>query len=196
MSYLWRRDVVVEMRRHGWKFVGEMENKMGSQLFSGSIIRYMSPEPLFYQPKEQIMKNINTYLIFNGNCRQAMKFYEQCLGGELYMMPYCEMPGGCADLPKEAKDWIMHARLTKGSMVLMASDTRPGIPIVQGNNFFVSVNCESVQEAEKLFKALGEKGAVTMPLEETFWALRFGMLTDQFGIKWMLNLDNKPSGNL
>lgn len=124
-----------------------------------------------------------------------MEFYKQCLGGELYVTSYSEMPGGCSDFPKEAKDWIMHARLTNGPMVLMASDTRPGIPIQPGNNFFISIHCESVQEAEKLFKALGEEGEVTMPVQETFFALRFGMLTDQFGIKWMLNLD-KPSGSL
>ena len=146
------------------------------------------------------MKNLNAYLIFNGNCRQAMEFYKQCLGGELHMAPYSEMPGqpageagGCSDFPKEAKDWIMHARLTNDSMVLMASDTRPGIPIQQGNNFFISINCGSIKEAEKLFNALGQKGEATMPLQETFFALRFGMLTDQFGIKWMLNLD-KPAG--
>ena len=137
------------------------------------------------------MKQLNTYLIFNGNCRQAMEFYRKCVGGELQLMTYADMPGGCAELPKEAKDWIMHAKLSTGRMVLMASDTRPGMPVQQGNNFFISISCDSVQEAEKLFKSLGEKGEVTMPLQETFWALRFAMLTDQFGIKWMLNLD-KP----
>ena len=77
------------------------------------------------------MKNANTYLIFDGTCRQAMEFYQRCLGGELDLMTYAEMPGGGSDVPKEAKDWIMHARLTAGSAVLMASDTRPGIPIQQ-----------------------------------------------------------------
>ena len=71
----------------------------------------------------------------------------------------------------------------------MASDTRPGVSIEQGNNFFVSINCESVKEAEKIFKALGRKGTVEMPLQETFFAHRFAMLTDQFGIKWMLNFE-------
>ena len=137
------------------------------------------------------MKQVNAYLIFDGTCRQAMALYKQCLGGELQLMTYAEMPGGCGDFPKEAKDWIMHARLSAGPMVLMASDTKPGLPIQQGNNFSISISCDSVQEAEKLFKSLGEKGEVTMPLQETFWALRFAMLTDQFGIKWMLNLD-KP----
>ena len=139
------------------------------------------------------MKNTNTYLIFDGNCRRAMEFYKRCLGGELYMMTYSEMPGGCADFAKEAKDWIMHAKLASGPAVLMASDRHPQVSIQQGNNFFISINCEDVKETEKLFKALSEKGKVDMPLQETFFALRFAMLTDQFGIKWMLNLD-KPKG--
>ena len=136
------------------------------------------------------MKNINTYLIFNGNCRQAMEFYKKCLGGVLYLSTYGEMPGGCSEFPK-AKDWIMHGRLTIKTEVLMASDTRPDMPINQGNNFFVSVQAESIEEAEKIFKALSERGTVEMPLQETFWAIRFAMLTDKFGIKWMLNLE-KP----
>ena len=136
------------------------------------------------------MKYINTYLIFDGNCRQAMEFYKRCLGGKLHMSTYGESPE-TSKLPPKAKDWIIHARLQIKSHVLMASDTQPGIPINQGNNFFISINCENVKETEKLFKALGEKGKIEMPLQETFFAIRFGMLTDQFGIKWMFNLE-KP----
>jgi PhnB protein len=135
------------------------------------------------------MKEINAYLIFNGNCREAMTFYQKCLGAELQMMPFSDMPGD--KVPPEAKDRLMHARLTKGATVLMASDNMPGMPFQRGDNFSVSLNCDSVQEIEKLFSALSEKGKVTMPLGETFWAARFGMFTDQFGINWMLNLD-KP----
>jgi PhnB protein len=137
------------------------------------------------------MKNVNTYLVFEGNCRQAMEFYKKCLGGELYMMDYSQMPkqDGCVDLPKECKNWIMHSRITSKSFVLMASDTRPGLPIQQGNNFFVSINCDGIEESEKLFKALSDKGKIDMPLQETFFATRFAMITDQFGIKWMLNLE-------
>ena len=131
---------------------------------------------------------MNTYLIFNGNCRQAMEFYKQCLGGVLYLSTYGEMPGG--EVSKRHKDWIIHARLTIKTQVLMASDCHSGTPAVkQGNNFFVSINCENVAESKKLFKALSQKGTVEMPLQETFWAVRFGMLTDQFGIKWMLNFE-------
>jgi PhnB protein len=131
------------------------------------------------------MKEINAYLIFNGNCREAMTFYQKCLDADLHMFPFSEMPGD--KVPPEAKDRLMHARLTKGPAVLMASDNMPGMPFHQGDNFSVSLDCESVQEIEKVFNALSEKGKVTMPLQETFWAARFGMFTDRFGINWMLN---------
>jgi PhnB protein len=134
------------------------------------------------------MKEIITYLNFDGNCREAMKFYERCLGGELQLMPFSEVPG---DLPKEAKDRIIHARLAKGSAVIMASDTMPGTHFQQGNNFSICLNCESLEETERFFSALGEKGKVTMPLQDTFWGARFGMLTDQFGVNWMFNFE-KP----
>jgi PhnB protein len=139
------------------------------------------------------MKNMNPYLIFNGQCKDAMKFYEKCLGGVLYMSSYSDMPDekDCADLPQEYKGWIMHARLTIKSLILMASDTRPGMPVSQGDNFFISLDCESIEEAERLFNVLRERGKVDMPLQETFFAVRFAMLTDQFGIKWMLNLEKK-----
>jgi PhnB protein len=83
----------------------------------------------------------------------------------------------------------MHARLTKGSAVLMASDTLPGMPFQKGNNFSISVECGSLQEIDALFAAFSENAKITMPLQKTFWAPRFGMLTDQFGINWMFSLE-------
>ena len=134
------------------------------------------------------MKEFNTYLNFDGNCKEAMSFYQKCLGAELQLMPFSQAP---CDMPAEAKDRIMHARLTKGPAVIMASDTMPGMPFQQGNNFSINIACESVEEIEKYYAALGEKGKVIMPLQETFWAARFGMVTDQFGIGWMFNFE-KP----
>jgi len=134
------------------------------------------------------MKEIITYLNFDGNCRDAMKFYERCLGGELQLMPFSETP---CDAPQAAKERIAHARLAKGSAVLMASDTMPGMPFHQGNNFSICINCESADELEKFFTSIGENGRVTMPLQETFWGARFGMVTDRFGINWMFNFE-KP----
>src|SRR5579871_3686452 len=138
------------------------------------------------------MKEVTTYLTFDGNCRQAMEFYKKCLGAELYIMSFGEVPGNLPKEAREAPDRIMHARLTKGSMALMASDTVPGMNFQQGNNFSISIQCDSLEEIEGLFAAFGEKGKITMPLDQPFWALRFGMLEDQFGVNWMFNLD-KPA---
>lgn len=126
------------------------------------------------------MKEIITYLTFDRNCREAVSFYEKCLGAELHIMPF-----------SETNNRVMHARLAKGNTLLMASDTMAGTPLTQGNNFSISIGCESLAELETLFAALSEGGKVTMPLQDTFWNARFGMLTDQFGINWMFNFD-KP----
>jgi PhnB protein len=135
------------------------------------------------------MKEVILYLNFDGNCREAVTFYAKCLGADLQLMPFSEAP---FDSPPGSKDRIMHARLTKGTAVLlMASDTMPGMPFQQGNNFSVSIACESVEEVQKFFAALGQGGKVTMPLQDTFWNAYFGMLTDQFGVNWMFNFE-KP----
>src|SRR6185295_558405 len=137
------------------------------------------------------MREMITYLTFNGNARQAMEFYKECLGGELFMMPFSEAPG---DFPKEAKDRIMHATLRNGAVALMASDAMPGMPFQQGTNFSISVIPESVEEEEKLFTAVAKNGKITMPLQDTFWGAHFGMVTDQFGIQWMFNLEKGKDG--
>jgi PhnB protein len=134
------------------------------------------------------MKEMITYLNFDGSCRQAMQFYERSLGGELAMVPFSEVQ---VDYPREAKDRIMHAKLTKGSATLMASDTMPGMPFQQGSSTHICLICDSLQETERFFAALSDKGKITMPLQDTFWGARFGMITDQFGVNWMLNFD-KP----
>ncbi len=140
------------------------------------------------------MKSVVTYLNFDGNTRDAMKFYARCLGSELSMMPFSEAPG---DFPKEAKDRVMHSRVTKGGAVLlMASDTMPGSGsrFVQGTNFSISIDCESVEEIDRLFAAFSENGKITMPLQDAFWGARFGMLKDQFGINWMFNFEKPKAG--
>jgi PhnB protein len=137
------------------------------------------------------MKATTVYLNFDGNCREAMRFYQRCFDGELFVMTFAEMPGGGA---KEAGDRLMHARLASKSnstTILMASDIMPGMTLSQGNNFWVSVSCETAEETDKLFNALGENGRVVMAPQETFWSPRFAMLTDQFGDNWMLNFE-KP----
>lgn len=135
------------------------------------------------------MKEFITYLNFDGNCRQAMEFYAKCLGADLQVTPFSEGP---PEMPKEMKDAnkVLHSRLSKGTQVLlMASDCPPGAPLHQGNNFAISMNCESREEVDKLFSSLGDKGKVVMQTQDMFWGAYFGMTTDQFGISWMFNYD-------
>jgi PhnB protein len=134
------------------------------------------------------MKELSTYLTFDGDCRQAMEFYKRCLGGELHLMPLSEAPG---ETPKDARDRIMHANLRNGSINLMASDRWGDHPFQTGNNFAICIATESLAETERLFTDLAEKGTVTMALQDTFWGARFGTLIDQFGINWMFNFE-KP----
>ena len=135
------------------------------------------------------MKNLATYLTFDGNCREAMSFYRDCLGAELNMKPFSEAP---FDVPADAKDRVLHARLEKGSWLLLASDTLPGMQFQRGDNFSIWVDCEDQHELESFFTALARNGKITMPLDDAFWGARFGMLRDQFGIHWMLALQ-QPS---
>jgi PhnB protein len=137
------------------------------------------------------MKGINVYLTFDGNCREAMQFYQSCLGGELHIAPFSDAPH---EFPPEQRNYVMHANLAFGPHSLMASDTMPGQPVNVGTNYSVCIQCESLEEIERFFAALSNKGTFTMPLQDTFWGARFGMLTDQFGIQWMLNFE-KPKQN-
>jgi len=141
------------------------------------------------------MKEVAPFLNFDGNCRVAMEFYQKCFAAALFLMPFGEAPGDPAWKAPEVKDRIMHSALTKGQLtILMAADIPPGVPFQQGGSFSVAVQCESIPEIDALFAALVDGGTVTMPLQETFWALRFGMVADRFGVRWLLNLGKPPQG--
>lgn len=132
------------------------------------------------------------YLTFNGNCREAMTFYQQCLGGELELHPFAEAP--MADqLPPEVRQGTMHASLTSGPLVLMASDNNGQQQVTSGDAITLSLNCSSREEITAWFGKLSEGGRVSMPLEDTFWNATFGMFTDKFGMPWMLNFDHAPA---
>jgi len=134
------------------------------------------------------MKEITAYLNFDGNCREAMTFYQQCLGGELFVMTFGEGASqGAFEAPPEARDRVLHARLANGATVVMASDTMPGMPFREGNNVWLSLNCDSVDEVRKVFDALGAGGREVMAPHDSFWGARFAMLTDRFGMDWMLS---------
>ena len=131
---------------------------------------------------------LNPYLLFNGQCEAAFKFYEKCLGGKIETMLTHEGTPAEQHVPSEWRKKILHARLTVGDEVLMGSDAPPE-RYEQPQGFSVSLNNNDPAEAERIFRALSENGRVQMPLQQTFWASRFGMLVDRFGIPWMVNCE-------
>jgi PhnB protein len=140
------------------------------------------------------MAQITPYVNFDGNCRDAMTFYKECLGGELALNVVGDSPGA-SQMPADSRDKIMHASLTgAGSkdVVLMASDWMGGGQRVNGNSITLSIPCTSADQINTLFANLSSGGKVTIPLADQFWGATFGALTDQFGINWMLNYDKTP----
>jgi len=133
---------------------------------------------------------LNPYLSFNGDCETAFKFYEQCLGAKIEFLLTLGNSPMAKDAPPEQHGKILHGRLTVGGQTVMGSDAPPQ-RYEQPKGFWVSLNFDEPAEAERVFAALSEEGKVFMPLEETFWALRFGMLVDRFAIPWMINCE-KP----
>jgi PhnB protein len=132
---------------------------------------------------------INTYLLFAGQCEEAFKFYEKLLGGKIEAMMTHESGPAASQVPPEWLKKILHARLAVADQVIMASDAPPGRQ-AKPQGFSVSVSVDDPAEAERIYNALAEgAAAVTMPIQETFWAKRFGMLTDRFGIPWMINCE-------
>ena len=134
----------------------------------------------------------NPYLGFNGNCQEAFKYYERVLGGKIIaMITHADMPAEAqAQTPPGWKNKIMHARLVVGDQVLMGSDAPPNhFETTQGMS--VALQIDDPNEAERIFAALADNGTVRMPIQPTFWAIRFGMLTDRFGIPWMVNCEKK-----
>ena len=134
---------------------------------------------------------LNPYLTFNGQCESALKFYEKCLGGKILMM----MTYGDSPMAKQMPpDWgkkIIHATFALADQTLGAADAFPG-SYQKPQGFSVTLNIDTAAEADRIFKMLAEKGTVQMPVQETFWALRFGMFVDQFGTPWMINC-GKPA---
>ncbi len=126
---------------------------------------------------------LNPYLNFNGDAREAITFYQQVLGGELNISTFAEFGGG------EGGDGVMHAQLeTPDGFTLMASDIAPGMDeVAPGSNFAVSLSGDD-DALRGYFAALAEGGTVTMPLEKQMWGDEFGMLTDRFGISWLVHI--------
>lgn len=139
------------------------------------------------------MTTVNVYLNFDGNCGEAFQFYKSVFGGEFpHISRFADMPPqeGMPPFSEEMANRIMHVSLpiSKETM-LMGSDTGGewASSFQQGNNFAISINTDSKEEADRLFNGLSSGGKVTMPMADTFWGDYFGMFTDKFGVNWMMS---------
>jgi PhnB protein len=132
------------------------------------------------------MSQINSYLTFSGNCREAMNFYQQCLGGELMFQTVGETPMA-EKMPQQMKDHILHSTLTNGELVLMGSDMVPDNGLMRGNAVSLSLMCSSEDEIKKFYEKLSSGGKADHPIENTFWGALFGDLTDKYGNHWLLH---------
>lgn len=147
----------------------------------GLAVHEALSEHLAKQPR-----SLGPYLHFNGQCAQAFRYYAEVLGGSVdFMMTFGDSPEP-ADVAEHWHDRIMHAHLTLGNQYLMGCDAPEGW-YQKPQGFSVQLQVDSAEQAERIFAALTEGGTVRMPMEETFWAKRFGALVDRFDIPWMIN---------
>ncbi|MEO7719293.1 MAG: VOC family protein [Capsulimonas sp.] len=130
---------------------------------------------------------INCYLGFDGQCKEAFEFYQKVFGGEIVMMmAYGDSPVG-EQIPEDQRGRIMYTRLDIGANVLMGGDSPTQFP-GKAQGFSVSITLECIEEGQRVFSALSENGSVMMRFEKSFFSAGFGMLTDQYGIPWMINV--------
>ncbi len=132
------------------------------------------------------MSKINSYLTFNGNCREAMNFYKECLGGELSIQTIGESP--ISDkMPEQMKQSILHSTLIKGQLILMGSDMVGDSGLIKGNAVSLMLDCDSEEEIQNIYSKLSEGGNAEHPLENSFFGAVFGDLTDKYGNHWLLH---------
>lgn len=133
------------------------------------------------------MKTMNAYLLFPGTCEEALNFYQNSIGGEIPSL----MRFSDASMPvtEENAQRVMHAEFRSGDIYFMASDSMPENPDPVGANVRLSIAVDDLAEQERIFNALSDGGNVEMALADTFWGARFGMVTDRYGINWMLNCE-------
>jgi len=130
--------------------------------------------------------NLNPYVSFNGNCREAMEFYQSVLGGDLTVNTFGEFGGDQA-----LADKVMHAMLMGGKGTLMASDTGPGMPFNPGSTMTISLSGEEGEGLEEIWAKLSDGGQVNVPFEKQMWGDQFGQCVDKFGVPWMVNVAQK-----
>lgn len=128
--------------------------------------------------------NLNPYLMFDGNCREAMGFYQSVFGGSLKSMTFGEVDDSC---PKAVRDNIMHSSLITEELVLLGSDNPDPHPVGSGN-ISLALNGTDEQRLTELFNQLSEGGKIVIPLEKQMWGDLFGVVSDRFGIDWMVNI--------
>ena len=137
------------------------------------------------------MTQLIPYLNFNGQCKEALAFYQSCFkDAEVAMQTFAS--ANIADIPPEIKDNVMHAEFKSEGFMFMATDGQDKSDYNQGNNIHLNLQMDSTEEQIELFDKLAVGGSIVMPLQQTFWNARFGMLTDKFGIQWMLNVLISP----
>ena len=136
---------------------------------------------------------VDPYLSFEGDCEEALTFYQNAFGGELDMSRYEGSPME-SQVSEDMKNKILHGRLSNGDLLIMASDVGPEHKPSPGGNIQLNVECESAEQQDAVFGKLSDGGNVVMPLEDQFWGARFGMITDKFGVNWMLNLYKTEQG--
>jgi len=134
------------------------------------------------------MTQLSPYINFNGECRQAMHFYQESLGGELHLQTIAGSPIEAA-CPPAIRDQILHSTLINKGIFMMGSDMQGPVQTVKGNNIAISVNCSSEEEINSFFKNLSAGGEIIEDLKKQFWGGLFGVLTDKFGIRWMFNYE-------
>lgn len=141
------------------------------------------------------MKSVNPYLSFNGNTEEAFRFYQSVFGGELQIFRFRDM-ADTMGASEEHLDKIANVGLPLGGGSMLMGDDGAAVmgqPLTVGNNVSINLEAESAEEAERLFHGLAAGGQTTMPLEETEWAEKFGMLTDKFGVQWSVNYTGKKA---
>ncbi|TZF84476.1 VOC family protein [Pedobacter sp. BS3] len=138
------------------------------------------------------MTSVYAYLTFNGNCREAMTFYQQCLGGELHFQTIAESPLA-EKMPSQMKKHILHATLTQETLTIMASDMVSDQGLIRGNTISLMLNCSNEDQIKAYYNCLSAGGEATHPLELTFGGALFGDLTDKFGNNWLLHCNQFKS---
>jgi len=134
---------------------------------------------------------LDPYLVFNGQCKEAFQFYEQLLGGKIESIKTHGESPMAAQVKPEWRDKVIHVHMKIGDRVLMGSDAPPE-HYQKPQGFSLSLGAKDPAEAQRLYEVLSPGGQITMPLQKTFWSVSFAMLTDRFGIPWMINCVQAP----